>query len=223
VKILQVIPYFFPAWRFGGPVRVAYDVSRKLIERGHSVTVFTTDILGKQTRVKSSQANIDGVKVFYFRNLSLYAADKKIFITPSLISCLKENINNFDVVHIHGNRTAQSPILHYFLKKNSIPYIVQAHGGLPNTSNYGFHQLYQLLFGSALLKDASKVISITKRESQQYLSLGVPKEKIELVPNSVDLRDYINLPPKGSFKRAFHIQDKRKIILYLGRVHSRVS
>ena len=26
MRILQVIPYFYPAWGYGGPVRVAYQV-----------------------------------------------------------------------------------------------------------------------------------------------------------------------------------------------------
>jgi glycogen synthase len=44
MRILQVIPYFYPAWKVGGSVKVAYDISRKLVERGHSITVYTSDI-----------------------------------------------------------------------------------------------------------------------------------------------------------------------------------
>jgi len=214
-----VIPYFYPAWRFGGSVRVAYDISKNLVRHGHSVVVYTSDIKDETTRVDSPFERVDGVDIFYFKNLSLYAAKRKMFVTPSLISAVKNNIKSFDIVHIHGNRTTQSPILHYFLKKNSVPYIVQAHGGLPSTSGHGLKWMYDLFLGYKLLKDASKVIALTQIEAQQYLKMGVSKERIEIIPNGIDLLEYSDLPYKGSFKKKFKIQDGKKIILYLGRLH----
>jgi len=219
VKILIVIPYFYPAWRFGGPVRVAYDVSRKLVERGHSVTVYTSDILDENTRVGAFYRNVEGVNVYYFRNLSLYVARRRMYVTPSLISAVKDSAKFFDVVHIHGNRTTQSPILHYFLKKNSVPYVVQAHGGLPSMSGHRLKRLYDLFFGYPLLRDASKVIALTRTEVQQFLSVGVPKSKIAVIPNGIDLTEYSDLPSKGSFKKKFGLDKNEKIVLYLGRIH----
>jgi polysaccharide pyruvyl transferase WcaK-like protein len=43
MKILQVTNFFKPSWESGGPARVAYGISKKLVERGHEVTVYTTD------------------------------------------------------------------------------------------------------------------------------------------------------------------------------------
>jgi glycosyltransferase involved in cell wall biosynthesis len=219
LKILQVIPYFYPAWQFGGPVRVAYDISKELVERGHSVTVYTSDIHKEKTRVDSAFRKVDGVNVFYFKNLSLYAAKRKMFITPSLISAVKDHIKSFDVVHIHGNRTTQSPILHYFLKKNLVPYIVQAHGGLRSISGNRLMRLYDLFFGHDLLRDASKVIALTETEAEQYNKMGVPKERIAIVPNGIDLSGYANLPSRGAFRQKYHIDNSAKVILYLGRIH----
>ena len=45
VKILQVTPYFAPAWAYGGPPRVMHDYAAGLVARGHAVDVFTTDVL----------------------------------------------------------------------------------------------------------------------------------------------------------------------------------
>jgi glycosyltransferase involved in cell wall biosynthesis len=69
------------------------------------------------------------------------------------------------------------------------------------------------------LNDASKVIALTRTEAQQYRSIGVPKEKIEIIPWGIDLSEYANLPPKGSFKKKFGMDEDKKIVLYLGRVH----
>ena len=219
MKILQVIPYFYPAWRFGGPVKVAYDISRKLVERGHSVTVYTSDILDENHRIDTSYQNIEGVEVYYFKNLSLFAAKRRLYITPSLVSAVRNNIGSFDVVHIHGNRTAQSPLIHYFLKKKKVPYVVQAHGGLPSFSGYGLKWLYDLFFGYSLLKDASRVIAVTDVEMKQYFSLGLPKGRVELISNGVDLSEYVDLPQRGAFREKFGISSDEQLILYLGRIN----
>jgi glycosyltransferase involved in cell wall biosynthesis len=217
MRILQAIPYFYPAWRFGGPVKVAYDISRKLVDRGHSVTVYTSDIKDENLRVGTAFKEVDGINVFYFRNLSISLTKKKIFITPSLISALKKNVRSFDIVHIHGNRTTLNPIFYHFLKKGSVPYVLQSHGGLPSIGLS--KNLYDLFFGYKLLNDAAKVIALSKVEAEQYTSIGVPDEKVTIIPNGIDLSEYAELPPKGAFKKKFNISEDRKIILYLGRIH----
>ena len=49
--------------------------------------------------------------------------------------------------------------------------------------------------------------------------MGVPEEKIAIIPNGIDLSEYASLPPEGSFKKKFGIKEKEKIVLYLGRIH----
>ena len=56
-------------------------------------------------------------------------------------------------------------------------------------------------------------------EAEQYRAMGVPEEKIAIIPNGIDLSEYADLPPKGSFKKKFSIGDDEKIVLYLGRIH----
>ena len=43
MKILQVTNFFKPSWEAGGIARVAYEISKELVNRGHEVTVYTTD------------------------------------------------------------------------------------------------------------------------------------------------------------------------------------
>jgi len=62
MKILQVYPYFYPAWGYGGVTRVVYEVSRHLVGRGYEVTVYATDALDNKSRVtiNSNSTYIDG-------------------------------------------------------------------------------------------------------------------------------------------------------------------
>ena len=56
-------------------------------------------------------------------------------------------------------------------------------------------------------------------EAQQYKAMGVPKEKIAIIPNGIDLSEYADLPPEGIFKKKFNMDENEKIVLYLGRIH----
>jgi len=60
MRILQVVPYFLPAYAFGGPVKVAYQISKELTKRGHEVVVYTTDAKDPDSRLNvESVRNID--------------------------------------------------------------------------------------------------------------------------------------------------------------------
>ena len=63
MKILQVTPYFAPAWAYGGPPRVMFEYATGLVARGHEVAVFTTDVLDEHMRATPSRETIDGVDV----------------------------------------------------------------------------------------------------------------------------------------------------------------
>jgi len=143
----------------------------------------------------------------------------KFYITPGLIIQARE-VRNFDIVHIHGYRTFQNLVIYHFVKKYKIPYVLQAHGSLPRTMvKKKLKLVYDLFFGYRLLRDASKVVALSRVEADQYRAMGVPEEKIEVIPNGIDLSEYAELPPKGAFKKKFNIPENRKIILYLGRIH----
>lgn len=223
MRILQVIPYFYPAWTYGGPVRVAYKLSRKLVERGHDVTVYTTDALDKSSRLRSGgkTLDIDGIKVYYFKNLSNNLAfNHHLFISPSMISTMRRESQNFDILHLHNFRGFQSLVAHHYAKKHGIPYVLQAHGEIPRVAQKQMlKKLFDLFTGYKILRDASKVIAVTPMEAEQYKSMGISKGKIEIVPNGIDLSEFENLPPRGEFRKKWGINDNQKMILNLGRIH----
>ncbi len=215
-----VIPYFYPAESFGGPVKVAFDVGRELVRRGHEVEVYTSNAKDLKNRLVVKQNEIEGMNVHYFNNLSmLFAKLSNLFITPELPKKMKKELKSFDIIHAHEYTTFQNIMVHRFAKKYGVPYILQAHGSLPMTSRQARKWLFNVFFGHNLLKDASKTIALSLTEAKQYSNKNVPEENIAIVPNGIDLAEYAILPFKGSFKKKFNIQDSKKIILYLGRIH----
>ncbi|HGE71936.1 TPA: glycosyltransferase [Candidatus Poribacteria bacterium] len=223
LKILQIVYAFYPPYSESGNSRVASEISKALALRGHDVTVYTTNVLSrdKMFNLKKQVCNIHNVKVHYCKNI-LYKPYLPIplFFSKDLLSKIKDSLMKYDIVHIHEYRFYTSPLIYFYAKRFRIPYIVQAHGELPRIGpKRSLKWLFDVLFGYKLLRDASKVIALSRFEAEQYKSMGVPEEKIAIIPNGIDLSEYANLPPKGAFKRKFGIPEEKKVILYLGRIH----
>jgi len=230
MNILKVIPYFVPAWSYGGPVQVAYRLAKEMVRRGHEVTVYTTDSLDTQTRVEKKEEVIDGIKIRRFTNLSNYLASKhKIFLTPSVLLTAKKELSNFDIIHMHDYRTIQNVIVHHYAKKYSVPYVLQAHGVIPRIAAkqrlkwvydvaWGY-RLYDVAWGYRLLKDASKLLALTELEAEQYQNNGASKNQAVILPNGVDLSEFENLPERGKFRKKYGLDSNQKVVLYLGRIH----
>jgi len=133
LKILFVIPYFYPAEFFGGPVKVAFDLCRELVKRDHEVVVYTSDAKNLNSRIDTMHNQIDGIHVHYFRNMSMFLVrQSKLFVTPSLSKTMASELKSFDVVHVHEYTTFQNIVVHKFAEKYGIPYVLQAHGSLPH-------------------------------------------------------------------------------------------
>lgn len=221
MRILQITPTFIPS-RFGG-INLFFNLSKSLVRRGHEVVVYTTDIRDRYSRLSDIQGtrDIDGIKVYYFGNISHSLSTKYLLSLPmGMAMAVKIEISNFDIIHLHNIRTFQNIIIHHYAKKYGVPYVLQAHGSLTTFFQKGFlKKTFDVVWGRRILKDASKLIAVTKTEAEQYKSMGVSEDKIEIIPNGVDLSEFDNLPQKGEFKRKYGLGDDQRIILYLGRIN----
>jgi glycosyltransferase involved in cell wall biosynthesis len=217
MKILQITPIFLE--EFGGVSTVVRHISKELAKE-HDVTVYTTTApnLKIDNGHRVSDIYLDNYRVIAFpRNFNRFLCN--LYVSTELGKAIKENLKVYDIVHIHSWRQYPPIVLHYYAKKYKIPYIFQAHGALPRLGKRSRKWVYDIFFGYRLLRDAAKVVALSRKEAQQYRSMGVPDEKIAIIPNGIDLSEYANLPPKGSFKKRFNIPEEKKIILYLGRIH----
>ena len=221
MKILQVIPYFYPAWSYGGPPRNLYGLCKELVKRGHEVTVFTTDALDGQNRIKDRQETADGIEIRRFRNWSNYIAFRhRIFLSSGMIDAVRRDLQNYDIVHLNEFRTLQNLLVHHYARQKDVPYIVQARGSLVNVlAKQRLKSLFDVMGGKTLLRDARRFIAVAPLEAVQYIRYGVDEEKIDIIPNGIDLMEFKDLPPKGSFRQKHGLEAKHKVVLFLGRVH----
>ena len=222
MNILHVVPSFAPCFSAGGVVNASYQIARKQVENGHNVSVYTTDSCKERLKFeKNYDVDVDGIKVFYFKNISNHVKNKLTIDTPiSSINYLRKTITNFDIIHIHEHRHSLAIATHRYAKKNNIPYVLQAHGSvLPFFQKEKLKEIFDKIWGFDILYDASKVFALTEVERQQYLKMGVANSKIEIVPLGINLDEYETLPPKGKFRIKHKIEEDEKLILFLGRIH----
>jgi len=221
MRILQVINAFYPPYSAGGPALATYKISKALAKRGHEITVFTTNILNTNSLFVSRKKEVDihKIKVIYFNNF-LFKSSMHIYFSAEFIEAIKREISNYDVAHVHEYRSYMSLAVNHYAKKHRTPLVLQAHGQLPIVGSWKILKItYDILFGYKLLKNASGVIALTQIEAKQYENMGVPKEKIFIVPNGIDLAEFSNMPFKGTFRKKYGVPENKGIILYLGRIH----
>jgi len=219
VKILQLNPAFYPAFAYGGTVNVSYNLAKSLAKRGHDVTVFTSDTIDERTRQKDLYVEHEGVKIHYFRNVSNLLAWHRYLLYPGLIRALRDHIQEFDIVHLHGTRNFQNIVAAHYANKYGVPYVVQPHGSLPRiVAKQGLKKLYDAIWGNKILEHASRVIAVSGNEVEQFRQAGIPDEKITVIPNGVNYVSPTDLPPARQFREQYSIHEKH-IILYVGRIH----
>lgn len=219
MKIAFIIPAYIPALSFGGPVSVLRDLVRILRIRGYESTIYTTNAIStKRFTSQLSQEYIEGILVKRYRVLFKIAG---YWVTPLMFKDLMKD--DIDIIHVHCARSFQLDLASLVSKLRGKPLIITAHGALKAYREIGFkikflHNLQNIIL-KFTLRHANKLTALSQIEAEQYRYMGVLGEKIDIIPNGIDLSEYNDLPSKGEFKKNFNIPKDKKIILYVGRIH----
>ena len=218
MKILM-LTWEYPPRVVGGIAKVVYDLSRTLMKDGHDVTVVTY----KEGDVPYFEDD-KGVKVHRVDNYMINPnnfIDWIMQLNFNLIAKANEIIaeeGKFDVIHAHDWLVA------YAAKtlKNSynIPIVSTIHATEAGR-NSGIHDEQQRYINDTewmLTYESSEVIvnsNYMKGELQRLF--GLPYEKINVVPNGVNLNLFNGIERDYNFRRKYAM-DNEKIILFMGRL-----
>jgi len=213
----------FPPRKYGGITNVSYNTAKRMVARGHEVVVYTTDVGNdsySRLNVKDSLV-FENIRVHYFKNISNKLAFKHRILLPlGIIPFINNKKSDFQIIHLNGYRNILNMVISRYAHKNNIPYVIQTHGSIPRImEKKRIKWFFDVLFGYEMLRNASKVIALNETEHQQYRGINISDEKIEVIPNGIDLSDYKNLPPRGLFKQKYGIKKGERMILYLARIH----
>ena len=217
MKILHIVPTYFPATRYGGPIQSVHDLNKNLVKLGHRVTVFTTNIDGdKNLTVPMGEPQLlDGVEVWYFP-----ATFRPWFFSYQMLLAIRHKLASFDLVHITSVFLAASTLGAYYARKFSKPYIISPRGSLmvEPLKKSGFKKkLYLNLIEWRNLSGASAIHFTTELEKTEYLSAKLPLKDFVAIPNFLELVS--KFPEKGILKTKLGLKPEEKIILSLGRLN----
>jgi len=227
VNLLHVIPYYAPAWSYGGVVRAAADLTRAQAAAGHRVFVLTTDALAPGQRMPDLAAEIDSVSVVRVRNVSNALRARFNFSTPVGLGRAARRLLDaqaIDVVHCHELRTVENLLAAPVAQARGVPVVVSPHGTLTYaTGRARFKQSWDRTF-AGLLRRFDRVIALTEDEAAEARALwaarGVPLAGPAVVPNGIHLADFARLPDPAAFRARWDL-GPGPVVLFLGRLHAR--
>lgn len=218
MKILM-LTWEYPPRIVGGISRVVHDLSHKLIKDGHEVTVVTY----KEGDL-SYYENDKGVKVYRVDNYMITPnnfTDWIMQLNFNLISKATEIIakgEKFDVIHAHDWLVTYAAKT--LKQAYNIPLVSTIHATEAGR-NSGIHDDVQRYINDTewlLTYESTEVIvnsNYMKCELQRLF--GLPFDKINVIPNGVNLNLYTGVDRDYDFRRQYAM-DNEKIILYLGRL-----
>ncbi len=217
MKILHVVPTYYPAFVRGGPIWSVHNLNKALVKRGIDVTVYTTDLDIPETTPRNCEVVVDGVKVWYFP-----ASFRPWQYSCEMHRALRENMKDFDMVHVTSVFLSASTLGARYAKKFGKPYIISPRGSLmrePVMQKHRFAKmLYLWLVEKRNLKWADAIHFTVPMEREEYEELGLPLCQAFVIPNGIE-PDELGAPGKpGAFREKFGIPQRKRIILFLGRI-----
>ncbi|MHA1292957.1 MAG: glycosyltransferase family 4 protein [Promethearchaeota archaeon] len=224
-KILRTVPFFSPAFGYGGPVVHTLNVSEIQVKMGHDVRVLTTNILTHEV-ISSNLPRFEiynGIKIHRYP-IKFRLGKTHYFITPTIINGFLKY--DYDIIHSHSYRTFQTDMATVMSKIKKKPFVFTAHGTLREMylldllagqkSSEKRMKMHDLVFKKIFLNNIDRVIVHSYHEKLWTMKFNIPEEIIRVIPHGVDIKKFSDLSLREKFVKKFKV--KEKMILYVGRL-----
>jgi glycosyltransferase involved in cell wall biosynthesis len=164
---------YFPF--MGGIETHIHEVGTRLVARGHSVTVLTTDPTGGWP----VEEDVSGMRVL---RVKAWPERRDYYFAPGIYSTL---INGaWDVVHIQGYHTFVAPLALIAAIRRGFRFVLTFHsGGHSSRLRHSIRHLQQMLLGP-LIARACQLIAVSEFEAGLFSRrMRLPRERFVVIPN----------------------------------------
>lgn len=201
----------------GGPTQIIHDITEVQLSLGHEV-----DIVSPYNEGDEFFPLPKGAKLFTFKKgfMGKFYPD----FSMGIYEFLKENLDKYDVVHVHG--LWNFPGLVALLWKNpKLIKVLTIHGTLGDGAMKKSN-LKKKFFGWLIQRRATKKADLiqvhNEKEKQNLINfLGDFKHpNIKLITNGIHFKDFQNLPKRGEFRQKNKIPTDSILLAFLGRLDS---
>lgn len=219
MRILHVVPSYFPAVRYGGPIQSVHGLCKALAARGHVVEVFTTNVDGphNSTVPLGVPVDMDGVKVWYFSVPAL----RRLYWSPGMGKALRQRLGSFDVVHTHSVFLWPTWVAARVARQRGVPYLMAPRGMLVSDlirrKNRWLKLAWIALIERRNIANAAMIHFTSRIEADDATALGIAIGKSCIVPNSVDMPRF-----NGVSKSALSVSvltNPEPFLLFIGRIN----
>jgi len=224
MKINLIIPSFYPATIYGGPIFSTLHTTEELAKLGNiEMYVSTTNSnMHSKLDVKTNE-NIKFDENFYVKYYNETIVDK--FSLPFIFNIWKD-IKNADIVHIQAIFNIPIPISLFFAKLYKKPIILTPRGSF---GGWCLDQgsKYKNLWLKLLIKPFIKNIiwhATAEEEKNDILNL-FPNSEVKIIPNGIEYNKFqnSNTLSKREYSNKFINQDiePNKIVVSMGRLQKK--
>jgi len=202
MRILMVTPYYHPI--IGGTESLVENISIKLNEHGVHTDVMTFNYdMNLKTAWNEKSESINGVNVI---RMPVIRVPRPTFFINHLTACMKfrRKLKQYDIIHFHNDTDLSFPLFAY---KENKPKVFHCHC-LDTT--YYYYRVNPVI--RQILKNSADIfIVLSKFFSEQLVNLGLPKAKIRILPNSVDIKRF----KEGNEEKI------ENLVLFVGRLEQK--
>ena len=225
VRILKVSQAYFPFLDRGGPVTKVRALAKELARRGHKITVLSADLgFGRpgappEPSERTSfgwRTEQGGIEAIYLRTQAYYRA---LTLNTGLRRFCRESLAAFDLVHIYGLYDLMGPGVADDCHQNGIPYVIEPMGMFRAIDrSFLLKRIWHGTLGRPFIQNAAQIIATSELEQRELLEDGLTPEKVLLRYNGIDLEEFAELPPLGSFRSKRGIALDEPLVIFLGRI-----
>jgi glycosyltransferase involved in cell wall biosynthesis len=173
--IVQVTSYYPP--HLGGMENVVAQIVEGLVDKGYSVSVYTSEIGYAPKAEQDRKAKIHYLKSIEFSH------------TPIIFTLFFRllTLPRHSLIHLHVAHAFTPEIVYLISKLRGIPYIAHFHLDVDACGPLGFLlKPYKKFFLRQILKSAVRIICLTEPQKKLIASkYSLPAESIVVIPNGV--------------------------------------
>ena len=220
VRILHVVPSYYPAVRYGGPIVSVHGLCKALARRGHDVQVFTTNVDGKaESNVPVGlPVELDGVKVSYFPVPVL----RRLYWSPHMGRALQAQVQSFNIMHTHSVFLWPTWAAARAATRHGVPYVVSPRGmlvaDLIRRKSRMVKSVWLRLIERSNLEHAAAIHVTSRIEGDDVAKFGMTLPPVHIVPNGVDTTS-LDLAGDASSAGVEALTASLRYLLFIGRIN----
>lgn len=198
----------------GGAERVAREVCQRLPMLGAEVMVLTAD-----PYAEPGVRTVDGIPVLSVAALDLSRlSGGQVSFAPGLPARALRLVRSFrpDVLHAHSLHFQTTISAALCRQLRGIPLVTTAHIGSPALLRRRLRAptvVYERTVGHYILGRSSLVIAVAPAVADHLVHLGVPRDRIEVIGNGVDLGRFAGVRSESD-----RTPQEPPLVLFLGRL-----